>query len=420
MMVNVNRKYKIYVCTEEYPFGHSEDPFINSELEELEKNFEVIFISHMNRKDYKKAYRDQSGCSIKAFNIDTKLKWYDKLKYFFKYLVDKDGIEEIKLIIQSGGNVLYKIYQSVGFYALAMQNFKLMKKMNIISEKENFIYYTYWYFYYTYSMIKYKDRFPGMKVVTRAHGFDLYNERYKGARQPFKIIMNNKIDRIAFISLYGKKYYLKNYNLKDEDKYTVNRLGVQITKTKDAINIKNEGFRLVSCSSLITLKRVDLLIRALSLLNDDIEWIHFGDGEEKEYIFKLTHELLDKKKNIRYNLLGFVPNKKISEYYQFNYVDCFISTSSSEGIPVSIQEAMSFGIPIIATDVGGVSELFDNNGILLTANPEPEEVANAIHNMMNADKDVYQNWRSNSYRICTEKYNAKRNSASFVEMLKNM
>ena len=35
MMVNVNRKYKIYVCTEEYPFGHSEDPFINSELEEL-------------------------------------------------------------------------------------------------------------------------------------------------------------------------------------------------------------------------------------------------------------------------------------------------------------------------------------------------------------------------------------------------
>ena len=47
-------------------------------------------------------------------------------------------------------------------------------------------------------------------------------------------------------------------------------------------------------------------------------------------------------------------------------MDYFINLSDSEGIPVSIMEAMSVGIPIIARDVGGNREIVtNNNGCLL-------------------------------------------------------
>ena len=58
--------------------------------------------------------------------------------------------------------------------------------------------------------------------------------------------------------------------------------------------------------------------------------------------------------------------------------DSFITTSSTEGLPVSIQEAMAAGIPIIGTNVGGIPEMIDGNGVLLSANPSNKEVAEAI------------------------------------------
>ena len=45
------------------------------------------------------------------------------------------------------------------------------------------------------------------------------------------------------------------------------------------------------------------------------------------------------------------------DYYKNNIIDIFINLSASEGIPVSIMDAISFGIPCIATNVGGTGEI---------------------------------------------------------------
>ena len=59
----------------------------------------------------------------------------------------------------------------------------------------------------------------------------------------------------------------------------------------------------------------------------------------------------------------------------------FINVSSTEGIPVSIMEAMSFGIPVIATAVGGTPEIVNNeNGYLLSKDPSAKELAEVIQN----------------------------------------
>jgi len=53
-----------------------------------------------------------------------------------------------------------------------------------------------------------------------------------------------------------------------------------------------------------------------------------------------------------------LPHNDVLNYYASNPVDVFINTSSSEGLPVSIMEAMSFGIPVIATNVGGTGHCY--------------------------------------------------------------
>lgn len=51
-------------------------------------------------------------------------------------------------------------------------------------------------------------------------------------------------------------------------------------------------------------------------------------------------------------LLG---NQLVYDFYRNNDVDVFVNLSESEGIPVSIIETISFGVPVVATDVGGNS-----------------------------------------------------------------
>jgi colanic acid/amylovoran biosynthesis glycosyltransferase len=64
--------------------------------------------------------------------------------------------------------------------------------------------------------------------------------------------------------------------------------------------------------------------------------------------------------------MGNVENSKILDFYSENYVDLFINFSEFEGVPVSIMEAQSAGIPVLATKVGGTSEIVSSdNGFLV-------------------------------------------------------
>ena len=99
----------------------------------------------------------------------------------------------------------------------------------------------------------------------------------------------------------------------------------------------------------------------------EIEWLHFGDGILRN---ELEETRLYKtgicQTGITYRFMGHYPNEELLKFYTANKVDLFINTSSTEGMPVSIMEAQSFGIPVIATDTGGVKEVVtEGTGSLL-------------------------------------------------------
>jgi glycosyltransferase involved in cell wall biosynthesis len=95
----------------------------------------------------------------------------------------------------------------------------------------------------------------------------------------------------------------------------------------------------------------------------------------------------------------------------------FINVSESEGTPVSVIEAVSVGIPVLCTSVGGNIEVVGNrNGLLIGANPSPTEIAEGIKALMENPEDLSER-RGASRAVWQERYNAKRNYSAFAESL---
>jgi glycosyltransferase involved in cell wall biosynthesis len=144
----------------------------------------------------------------------------------------------------------------------------------------------------------------------------------------------------------------------------------------------------------------------------EILWTHFGDGAERQALFEQMEAL---PLNIKVAFKGLVPNKEIYDFYKNESVDLFINLSSSEGIPVSIMEALSYGIPVIATDVGGTSELVnEENGVLVDKNIDSVKVAQKVSSIIRGDlsfdrKVIKSEFKSN--------FDAQKNYSEFSQYL---
>ncbi|MEG0519406.1 MAG: glycosyltransferase [Bacteroidales bacterium] len=212
--------------------------------------------------------------------------------------------------------------------------------------------------------------------VVRFHGSDIYEEA-KGYL-PYRSYLYKALDYAVPISNSGAEYLKTKYGNSCPKNIRVHRLG-SYEHTEESLselgNQPSEVFHLVSCSNVIELKRVDLIAKALLNIEKDIrfiermeevgykkiKWTHLGDGpllESLKDIFKLNGTL------VTASFAGRISHEKVIEFYLNNRADLFVQVSRSEGIPVSIMEALSYGVPVIATNVGGVKELFqssDNN-----------------------------------------------------------
>jgi glycosyltransferase involved in cell wall biosynthesis len=246
------------------------------------------------------------------------------------------------------------------------------------------------------------------KKVIRFHGeWDLWEESSGGAI-PLREEVLKAIDLAVFISLKGKEYFHHRYrNL--EPKSIVSYLG---TKDYGYAERSSDGIiRLLSCSSLIPLKRVGLIIDSIQTIkNQKVEWTHIGDGPEMLELINKSNSL---NPNIKVNIIGRLSNQEVINYYINNKIDVFINVSSIEGLPVTMMESISFNVPIIATDVGGVSELVNSEtGILLKPNPNTEEIAEAIINIGLNNLNPKSFWN--------RKFNADINYPRFIEVIKTL
>jgi glycosyltransferase involved in cell wall biosynthesis len=408
-------------ATSGFPYGKGEKTFVIPELEKLREKYSVILISHATFQEVKDiASKSSVNEKIKVLHFDRNIKLWKKIYWGVRYFFDKDGWRETKSILLEKKSILLRMYHSIGFYILAMEDYKKILKNRLIKNEENTICYSYWYTYYSYAFLRCKELYPKLKIITRTHGFDLYNERFPGKRQPFKEIMDEKLDGIIFASNYAYHYYAKIFSKRsDRNKYHICRLGV--SEGKVSINCAKVGFHLVSCSMVVPLKRIELIIDGLSELKEEVHWIHIGSGSEMEVIQKYAERMLSASSHIHYTFVGYWRQEQIRSFYETGWADCFITTTATEGgCPVSIQEAMSFALPVIGTAVGGVTEMIDGNGILLPSNPKATEVANAILNIYNMSQTERKNVGECSFRLWKEKFNEIINVKHLIETIESI
>lgn len=311
-----------------------------------------------------------------------------------------------------------KIFAYSLFVMWRAQTYAAYLKKNVFDGEEAIVY-CYWYNEIALGALLLKKQFPNYKFITRCHGYDVYDFRVPGGYHPYKQYMDEKLEKVVFISNTTRRYYLDRYALPDCDKYVVHYLGVA-PHQRDR-TAPQDVLHLVSCSNAIPLKRVELIIEALASVKDfAVKWTHFGDGVSLENLKKLAAEKLGGS-NISFRFAGYVPNSEYIDWVKENPVDLFITTSSTEGLPFTLMEAASFGIPCIATDVGGIPEIVsEENGTLLSADPTPEEVAQAITDFYHLSSEERKAKGDNSYKLWQNSFNSETNAQRIVEMLKQL
>jgi len=123
--------------------------------------------------------------------------------------------------------------------------------------------------------------------------------------------------------------------------------------------------RLFCAARLSPEKGMAFAIKALKILRDkghDLELRVAGDGPSKQHLETLANEL-GISENVKF--LGFLTEHQVIDELQ--KADLFVLPSFVEGLPVSAMEAMAIGVPVIATNIAGTSELVEDGqtGILV-------------------------------------------------------
>lgn len=180
--------------------------------------------------------------------------------------------------------------------------------------------------------------------------------------------------------------------------------GVDTTKFK----MKKEKFkigkkvRIVSTSALIPRNGLDTLIDAVALLPKSLDWelVIAGEGPEEDNLkLQMTNYKLEKK----IKLIGRVENRKIPKLLAS--ADLFVRLSRKEGFGVSFLEAMAAGLPLVATQVGGITDFVSHKQTGLLVEPEePQEAAKAIELIL-TDKKLYNSLQQKGRQLVKERYN---------------
>ncbi len=172
----------------------------------------------------------------------------------------------------------------------------------------------------------------------------------------------------------NKIVFLKN----GVDIYNLNKSKNEL---REELNLEKDIFYFLTVSRLVGWKRVDRVIKAMNLIeNENIKLLVIGDGEEKDNL-----QSLSKNKNVKF--IGSVSREDVHKY--MNAIDVFVSMYDLSNVGNPLLEALSYGLPIITYDSGNTKEIIDgNNGILISKNNSEDEI---INNLLKQMTELYHN-----------------------------
>ncbi|QDZ28640.1 glycosyltransferase [Noviherbaspirillum sp. UKPF54] len=269
---------------------------------------------------------------------------------------------------------------------------------------------------YAAALLKREGAVP--RLISRLHGFDLYVEQRPHGYMPLKWQFLADFDQLYPISSQGRRYLRQTYRASLSTMH-VARLGVALPPAC-AMQTDDGSLHIVSVAFCLPYKRIDRLVDALCVVSQKrpdlrISWTHIGDGPLFEELQAYARSRLTAG-SVAWQFLGLLSNEAVRHYFATHAVDLFINSSEVEGVPVSIMEAMSFGVPVIAPDIGAVREIVSGEcGVLMNNNPGPADIAGAI--LAIYPKLKHAEHKRAARRAIEQHYDARRNYEGFIGQL---
>lgn len=165
------------------------------------------------------------------------------------------------------------------------------------------------------------------------------------------------------------------------------------------------------------LKNLDFVKNLASARKDiAVKWIHVGDGPQMEELRRqsTTGSLPS---NLKIELLGNLPNDEIHRIYHEEIIDWTLLLSESEGTPIAICESFSYGVPVIATMVGGVPDMFTpGTGVLIAPDASSEDIVKAVTPYIN-DYNTFLQMKAAAHGRWKDKFNSSELRQKFAKEL---
>ncbi|ARP50249.1 MULTISPECIES: glycosyltransferase [Caproicibacterium] len=408
----------LVMLTKTFPFDKGEE-FIENELPVLAEKFEHVFLIATSTADNAVQTR-QVPQNVTVYHIPaSQVKRYlpgAAARLLFSPsmhgFIERDELKQAHAKLKSWAFFYYFIAKSEVLFSIC-RRILLAHRMKAY---DGITFYAYWFYDVAVVANQLKKYCPAQtsKAVCRAHGYDLYQERQPSGFLPLRPYLLKNLDAVYPCSENGTRYILQHWPAGKGKVHTA-YLG---TRDYGLGPVPREDcFHIVSCCHISPVKRVELLAQALSLLQGSglkLKWTHIGDGDTLKELRNFAKEHLA---FMETDLRGALPNQQLMSFYQSTPVSLFVNTSSSEGLPVSIMEASSFGIPSIATDVGGTSELIrtGETGQLLPADLTPEALAKAIRDAASQSAEKMAAQRKACRAVWEQSFQADKNFAAFAE-----
>ena len=219
-----------------------------------------------------------------------------------------------------------------------------------------------------------------MPVIVNPHGLEPYQSislKDKLFSLPFQFIFNSIFSKADYVvSLGGKLTDILKEKVKDKNKLVVIPNAVQLPAVNEERKW-NEKLKLLFVARFAHNKGIHILLEAIKQLNNEgyVDKFQFnlgGKGPLFEYFSKeFNYE------NVAY--LGFISDEQLIQLYKTN--DLFVFPTLFEGMPTVVLEAMSYGMPVVVSDVGATAELINgkDKGYLIEKNNVDELKKSILH-----------------------------------------
>lgn len=404
----------LLVLTDAYPFGHSEN-FFEDELEVLRKRFEKVVVVPSRRCDWSvPELATPPGVEAHAIPFGSRL---SMLKHALRSMraspllarwLLKEALARPDIWLEPRGwhLLLWFSWHAARTYEDAR------RAMSVHGlQADSCVVYAYWSWPSALSAVLLQHEFPALRSVSRCHGGDLYEERQKPAYLPYRRLLARELDLLAFISQQGLEYFENRWNTPRE-KLKLARLGVFDPGARCAASA-TDVLEVVSCSFAVGVKRLPLMMQVMRELSTRrrVRWSHIGGGP----LFVQTKAEAERMAggNLEVRFTGHLDPREVTRFYVNNPADVFLNTSESEGVPVSIMEAFSCGLPAVAPAVGGVPEIVDDTcGRLFEPDAGAVEIARCVE-LVAADRSL----RDGARARWSERYDAAVNFTSMLALL---